>query len=69
VLGQRIEPLASITLLPKHGILVNLEECRGAYSGDVNDVFQRGVNGRSGDVNKVGAQRRWDCKHVAFGGK
>jgi hypothetical protein len=31
-----------------------------AYSGDVNGRFQRDVNRHSGDVNKVGAQRRWD---------
>ena len=29
-----------------------------AYSDDVNDGFQRDVNKRSGDVNKVGAQRQ-----------
>src|SRR3984893_16969841 len=29
-----------------------------AYSGDVNGAFRRDVNSRSGDVNKVGAQRR-----------
>jgi hypothetical protein len=36
----------------------------GGYSGDVNGAFRRDVNGRSGDVNKVGAQRRWDCNHA-----
>src|SRR5712692_4881743 len=35
-----------------------------AYSGDVNGGFQRDVNRRSGDVNKVGAQRRWNCNHA-----
>jgi hypothetical protein len=30
-----------------------------AYSGDVNGGFQRDVDRRSGDVYKVGAQRRW----------
>ena len=35
-----------------------------AYSGDVNGVFQRDVNSRSGDVNKVGAKLRWDCNHA-----
>ena len=34
------------------------------YSGDVNGGFQRDVDRRSGDVNKVGAQRRWDCNHA-----
>jgi hypothetical protein len=29
-----------------------------AYSGDVSGGFQRDVDSRSGDVNKVGAQRR-----------
>ncbi len=33
-----------------------------AYSGDVKSRFQRDENGHSGDVNKVGAQRRWDYK-------
>jgi len=36
----------------------------GAYSDDVNRVFRRDVNRHSGDVNKVGAQRRWDCNHA-----
>jgi hypothetical protein len=36
----------------------------GAYSGDVNGRFQRDVNGHSGHVNKVGAQRRWDYNHA-----
>jgi hypothetical protein len=35
-----------------------------AYSGDVNGRFQRDVNGHSGHVNKVGAQRRWDYNHA-----
>ena len=35
-----------------------------AYSGDVNSRFQRDVNGHSGHVNKVGAQRRWDYNHA-----
>jgi len=35
-----------------------------AYSGDVNGRFQRDVNGHSGDMNKVGAQRRWDYNHA-----
>ncbi len=35
-----------------------------AYSDDVNGGFQRDVNGHSGDVNKVGAQRRWDYNHA-----
>jgi hypothetical protein len=35
-----------------------------AYSGDVNGRFQRDVNRHSGDVNKVGAQRRWDDNHA-----
>jgi hypothetical protein len=34
------------------------------YSGDVNGRFQRDVNGHSGHVNKVGAQRRWDYNHA-----
>jgi hypothetical protein len=34
------------------------------YSGDVNGLFRRDVNGHSGHVNKVGAQRRWDCNHI-----
>jgi hypothetical protein len=37
-----------------------------AYSGDVNDRFQRDVNRHSGDVNKVGAQRRWDYNHARY---
>ena len=38
----------------------SLQACLGvAYSGDVNGGFQRDVDSRSGDVNKVGAQRRW----------
>ena len=32
-----------------------------AYSDDVYRLFRRDVNRHSGDVNKVGAQRRWDC--------
>ncbi|MGA9807342.1 MAG: hypothetical protein ACLPH5_14510 [Candidatus Sulfotelmatobacter sp.] len=36
----------------------------GAYSDDVNGRFQRDVNGHSGHVNKVGAQRRWDYNHA-----
>jgi hypothetical protein len=36
----------------------------GAYSDDVDGRFQRGVNGHSGHVNKVGAQRRWDYNHA-----
>ncbi|MGB7853653.1 MAG: hypothetical protein WCF73_22495, partial [Candidatus Sulfotelmatobacter sp.] len=35
-----------------------------AYSDDVNGRFQRDVNGHSGHVNKVGAQRRWDYNHA-----
>ena len=35
-----------------------------AYSDDVNGGFQRDVNKRSGDVNKVGAQRRWNGNHA-----
>jgi hypothetical protein len=35
-----------------------------AYSSDVNGVFRRDVNRHSGDVNKVGSQRRWDCNHA-----
>jgi|SRR5215831_17518394 len=35
-----------------------------AYSDDVNGGFQRDVNERSGDVNKVGAQRRWNGHHA-----
>jgi nicotinamidase-related amidase len=35
-----------------------------AYSDDVDGRFQRGVNGHSGHVNKVGAQRRWDYNHA-----
>ena len=38
----------------------------GAYSDDVNGRFQRDVNGHSGDVNKVGAQRRWDYNHARY---
>ena len=38
--------------------------CRYAYSGDVDGRFQRDVNGHSGHVNKVGAQRRWDYNHA-----
>jgi len=37
-----------------------------AYSDDVNGRFQRDVNGHSGDVNKVGAQRRWDYNHARY---
>jgi hypothetical protein len=33
-----------------------------AYSGDVTGRFQRDVHGHSGQVNKVGAQRRWDYR-------
>ena len=36
----------------------------GAYSDDVDGRFQRDVNGHSGHVNKVGAQRRWDYNHA-----
>jgi len=36
----------------------------GAYSGEVNGMFQRDVNSRSGDENKVGAKLRWDCNHA-----
>ena len=36
----------------------------GGYSGDVNGMFQRDVNSRSGDENKVGAKLRWDCNHA-----
>jgi hypothetical protein len=36
----------------------------GGYSSDVNGLFQRDVNERSGDVNKVGAKRRWSCNHA-----
>jgi hypothetical protein len=35
-----------------------------AYSGDVSGGFQRDVHSHSGDVNKVGAQRRWDYDHA-----
>jgi len=35
-----------------------------AYSDDVDGRFQRDVNGHSGHVNKVGAQRRWDYNHA-----
>ena len=35
-----------------------------AYSGEVNGMFQRDVNSRSGDENKVGAKLRWDCNHA-----
>ena len=35
-----------------------------ADSDDVNGRFQRDVDKRSGDVNEVGAQRRWDCHHA-----
>jgi hypothetical protein len=35
-----------------------------AYSGDVNRGFQRDVNSRSDDVNKVGAKLRWGCNHA-----
>jgi len=38
------------------------ESC--AYSDDVNAGFRRDVNKRSGDVNKVGAQRRWNRNHA-----
>jgi hypothetical protein len=34
------------------------------YSDDVDGRFQRDVNGHSGHVNKVGAQRRWDYNHA-----
>jgi hypothetical protein len=35
-----------------------------AYSDDVDGRFQRDVDGHSGHVNKVGAQRRWDYNHA-----
>ena len=41
-----------------------LKDDPSAYSGDVNGRFQRDVNGHSGHVNKVGAQRRWDYNHA-----
>jgi len=45
--------------------ILGKEKCPpGAYSGDVNGRFQRDVNGHSGHVNKVGAQRRWDYNHA-----
>jgi hypothetical protein len=37
-----------------------------AYSDDVDGRFQRDVNGHSGHVNKVGAQRRWDYNHARY---
>ena len=37
---------------------------QSAYSNDVNGRFQRDVDRHSGDVDKVGAQRRWDCNHA-----
>ncbi len=40
------------------------DDLLNAYSDDVNGGFQRDVNGHSGDVNKVGAQRRWDYNHA-----
>ncbi len=44
--------------------LLDEKTAMDAYSGDVNGGFQRDVNRRSGDVNKVGAQRRWNCNHA-----
>jgi hypothetical protein len=41
-----------------------LDCSRAAYSGDVDGRFQRDVDRHSGDVNKVGAQRRWDDNHA-----
>jgi len=43
---------------------VGAEKGQGAYSNDVNGRFQRDVDKHSGDVDKVGAQRRWDCNHA-----
>ena len=42
--------------------------CRwfGAYSDDVDGRFQRDVDGHSGHVDKVGAQRRWDDNHARY---
>jgi hypothetical protein len=40
------------------------DELVAAYSDDVDGRFQRDVNGHSGHVNKVGAQRRWDYNHA-----
>ena len=37
-----------------------------AYSGDVNGRFQREVNDHSSDVNRVGAERRWDYNHARY---
>jgi hypothetical protein len=46
-------------LILAHYTLVIVED-----SDDVNRVFRSDVNRRSGDVNKVGAQRRWDGNHA-----
>ncbi|HTC47681.1 MAG TPA: PspC domain-containing protein [Candidatus Aquilonibacter sp.] len=51
-------PIAWI-VMPEEPLLL-----AAAYSGDVNGGFQRDVNGHSGHVNKVGAQRRWDYNHA-----
>jgi hypothetical protein len=50
----------SIAILNGSGKLV----MESVYSDDVNQVFRRDVNRHSGDVNKVGAQRRWGCNHA-----
>jgi hypothetical protein len=39
---------------------------KDAYSDDVDGRFQRDVDGHSGHVDKVGAQRRWDDNHARY---
>lgn len=56
------EELAELLQMSRITILRRAK--RGAYSDDVDGRFQRDVNGHSGHVNKVGAQRRWDYNHA-----
>ena len=41
-------------------------EGTNAYSDDVDGRFQSDVDGHSGHVDKVGAQRRWDDNHARY---
>ncbi|MGA8510886.1 MAG: hypothetical protein WB762_35190 [Candidatus Sulfotelmatobacter sp.] len=53
-----------LKMLDSDTFKAGLKLATSAYSDDVDGRFQRDVNGHSGHVNKVGAQRRWDYNHA-----